>query len=266
MLKPNIRKVMEEVITEIKEEKVAIAFSGGIDSLSILYTCLDLKKEITLYSFTLDNHVSTDFSSARRFADFYKIEFVPIFLPTQINTLKDTLKIMKSLGAKKKTDFVCSYPMYYIYRNMKEKVLINGLGADGHFCISKKGMIHFKDKIEEFRNYLFSNPNYAQKEINIKMAKLFNKQTIIPYLDKRMINEFSGTTWDQLNKPKQKQATLSNYKDYFTKVRVRKHTNLQLGDSKIETNLEQLLKSDWNINNYKSVVGIFNDLNRGVIN
>tara|TARA_R110001592_G_scaffold136862_1_gene354360 strand:+ start:1260 stop:2060 length:801 start_codon:yes stop_codon:yes gene_type:complete len=265
MLKPNIRKVLTYIIEKIKDENVAIAFSGGIDSLSILYTCMDLKKKITLYSFTLDNHVSTDFSSARRFAKYYNINFVPIFLPTDINTIKNDLRFIKTLGAIKKTDFVCSWPMLHLYKNIKENILINGLGADGHFCISKKGMIHYKDKIQEFRDGLFLNENYAQKLINIKMAKYYNKTTIIPYLEKQMIKEFKDTTWDSINKPRQKQATLNNYKDYFSRIKVRNHINLQLGDSKIEKNLEQLINSDWNVNNYKSIVGIFNDLNRGIV-
>jgi hypothetical protein len=80
-----------------------------------------------------------------------------------------------------------------------------------------------------------------------------------------MIEEFKDTTWDSINKPRQKQATLNNYKDYFSRIKVRNHINLQLGDSKIEKNLEQLINSDWNVNNYKSIVGIFNDLNRGIV-
>ena len=155
--------------------------------------------------------------------------------------------------------------MLHLYKNIKENILINGLGADGHFCISKKGMIHYKDKIQEFRDGLFLNENYAQKLINIKMAKYYNKTTIIPYLEKQMIEEFKDTTWDSINKPRQKQATLNNYKDYFSRIKVRNHINLQLGDSKIEKNLEQLINSDWNVNNYKSIVGIFNDLNRGIV-
>jgi hypothetical protein len=126
-------------------------------------------------------------------------------------------------------------------------------------------MIHYKDKIQEFRDGLFLNENYAQKLINIKMAKYYNKTTIIPYLEKQMIEEFKDTTWDSINKPRQKQATLNNYKDYFSRIKVRNHINLQLGDSKIEKNLEQLINSDWNVNNYKSIVGIFNDLNRGIV-
>tara|TARA_Y100000114_G_C11760356_1_gene329242 strand:+ start:2428 stop:3225 length:798 start_codon:yes stop_codon:yes gene_type:complete len=263
MLKPNIKKIIDKRIKKITEENIAIAFSGGIDSLSILFSCLEQRKNITCYSFTLDKYVSTDFSEARKFANKYNVKFTPIFLPTNINTLKKDLKFLNTMGAEKKVDYTCGYPMLYIYRTMKEKVLISGLGADGHFCISKRGMIHFKDKIQIFRDNLFKNNNYAQKQLNKNIAKYYGKQSVTPYLDKEMIEEFKDTTWSEINKPKQKYATLKAYETYFKKIKVRKHTNLQLGDSKIEENLKQLLFSDWNKNNYKSITGIFNSINRG---
>ena len=263
MLKPNVKKVVDNIVKNIKEKDVGIAFSGGIDSLSILFSCLEQNKNITCYSFTLENYVSTDFSEARKFANKYGVKFTAIHLPKDVATLKEDLKFLKSMGAKKKVDYTCGYPMLYIYRKMKEKVLISGLGADGHYCISKKGMIHFKDKIDEFRLNLFGNKNYAQKILNENIASFYNKETVIPYLDKDMINEFKGTTWVEINRPRQKYATLKAYEKYFKNIKVRNHINLQLGDSKIEENLKQLLDTDWNINNYKSITGIFNCINRG---
>ena len=263
MLKPNIKKIIDKSIDNIKEKNIAIAFSGGIDSLSILFSCLEKNKNITCYSFTLDNYVSTDFSQARKFANKYGVKFIPIFLPTDVNMLKKDLKFLRTMGAEKKVDYTCGYPMLYIYRTMQEKILISGLGADGHFCISKRGMIHFKDDIQTFRDNLFANKNYAQKELNKNIAKYYGKESLTPYLNQEMIEEFRGTTWSEINKPKQKYATLKSYKNYFQKIKVRKHTNLQLGDSRIEENLKQLLKTDWNKNNYKSITGVFNSINRG---
>ena len=265
MLKPNIKKVIDNAISNIKDKNVALAFSGGIDSLSLLFSCLEQKKKVMCYSFTVEHHVSTDFSEARKFAKKFNVGFTAIHLPTKLKELKKDLLFLRNMGARKKVDYTCGYPMLHIYRNMKEKVLISGLGADGHFCISKKGMIHYKDNIDAFRETLFKNNNYAQKLLNNNIAKYYNKQTIIPYLLRDMIDEFKGTTWDQLNKPRQKYATLMAYEDYFKKIKVRNHTNLQLGDSKIEENLNKLLQSDWNKYNYKSIVGVFNTLNRGEV-
>jgi hypothetical protein len=62
--------------------------------------------------------------------------------------LKEDLIDLIRYGAKTKTDFECGWPMLYAYKLIKEKNIFSGFGADGHFCISKKGMIHFKNKIE----------------------------------------------------------------------------------------------------------------------
>jgi len=265
LIKPNIKKVVNSYINDIKEKNIGIAFSGGIDSLSLVFSSMECNKNINLYSFTLEDHISTDFLEARKFAELYKLNFTPIFLPKNELTLKKDLLFLSKLGAKKKVDFTCGYPMLYIFRNLKEKTLVSGLGADGHYCISKKGMIHFKDRIQEFRDNLFSNPNYAQKILNENIAKYYKKTTVIPYLAKEMIDEFRGTTWVELNKPRQKNATLMNYQEYFKEIKVRNHVNLQLGDSKIESNLYQLLEGNWNIRNYKSITGIFNSINRGEV-
>ena len=265
MLKPNIKKVIDDAVSNIEDENVGLAFSGGIDSLSILFSCLEQKKKVMCYSFTLSHHVSTDFSEARKFAKKFGVGFTGIHLPRELNQLKKDLIFLRDMGARKKVDYTCGYPMLYIYKNMKEKVLISGLGADGHYCISKKGMIHFKDNIDAFRADLFKNENYAQKVLNNNIARYYNKQTVIPYLLPEMINEFKGTTWNELNKPRQKYATLMAYKDYFKTIKVRNHTNLQLGDSKIEENLNKLLDSDWNKHKHKSIVGVFNTLNRGEV-
>ena len=46
MLKPNVKKVVDNIVKNIKEKDVGIAFSGGIDSLSILFSCLEQNKNI----------------------------------------------------------------------------------------------------------------------------------------------------------------------------------------------------------------------------
>jgi hypothetical protein len=77
--------------------------------------------------------------------------------------------------------------------------------------------------------------------------------------------EFLGTTWAQVNKPRQKQPILSAYPNEFRRIRILPHVNLQLGDSGIAAHFEKLLSSDWNAHGGKSVVGIYNRLNAGLL-
>ena len=65
--------------------------------------------------------------------------------------------------------------MIYAFKLIKENNIFSGLGADAHFCISKKGIIHFKNKIDEFRNNLRYKESYAQKHIHKNLSKIYSK-------------------------------------------------------------------------------------------
>ena len=56
------RNLLLDVIkNEIKNEKsIAIFFSGGTDSLTCLFTCLELGLKPILYTFHLENYISED--------------------------------------------------------------------------------------------------------------------------------------------------------------------------------------------------------------
>jgi len=82
----------------------------------------------------------------------------------------------------------------------------------------------------------------------------------MPYLSKEMIEEFSGTTWEEINKPKQKYPIIVAYKEYFDKIRVYPHQNFQKGDSGISEHFTKLLSTELNTNNFRSVTSIFNRL------
>jgi hypothetical protein len=73
-----------------------------------------------------------------------------------------------------------------------------------------------------------------------------------------MRKEFKGTSWEQINKPREKYAIVNAYKEYFDQVKVHKHSNYQLGDSGISKHFDTLLNTDLNTDNFKSVQSIFN--------
>ena len=77
-----------------------------------------------------------------------------------------------------------------------------------------------------------------------------------------MFSYLQGTTWDELNKPNQKQPILNAFPEQYKRMKIHKHTNLQKGDSGIAEIFEILLKSDLNTRKYKSVTGIYNEVVR----
>jgi len=255
----NIKKVLLQS-ANTPETDAAVLLSAGVDSSSVLFALLEAGKRVTAYSFCLDDRTSTDIKYAQITAKEFGVPFVQIPLPTSIDVLMEDLVDLVRFGARKKTDFECGWPMLYAYKAIREREIFSGMGADGHFCISKKGMMHFKDRIDEFRDTLFSNPSYGQEHIHRKLSMVYKKRWVAPFMTQKMIDEIKGSTWDEVNRPHQKQPILDAFPEQFKRIRVFKHTNFQKGDSGISEHFEKLLTTDLNVGRHKSVVGIYNYL------
>lgn len=259
-----LKTILAKQLEAIKENEVAVMLSGGVDSTSLALLLKEQGKTVIGYSFTFCDHESTDFKRAKEFCERFSVEFMPIYLPTEIKTLKhDLFVLIKELGLRGKAEIECTWPFLYAFSQVKEEVIVTGHGADGHFGISKKAMIHYKNRLDEFRSELFSKPNYAQQQTLKELAGLMEKDIYLPYLSQEVKRHFSGTTWEEINKPKQKQPILDLFPDEFKALKAKPHTNLQLGDSRISEHFQRLLKTDWNTKNYKSPTGIYNSIARG---
>lgn len=253
-----LNKIFNDQIEKLPK-KVGLCLSGGIDSVALLSLLLENKKKVSIYSFTLEDHESFDFITARELAERFKCEFNPVYLPTDMDILKkDILRLHKKYNCCKKTEYECVWPFLYIYPAVKEKVIVTGLGAEGHFGTTKRGAIHYHDKLDEFRDTFFGNKNVSQSSQHKKLYEENNKVPYFPFLTKEIRDYFRGKTWEEVNKPKLKQPILDLIHFDITV----KSSNLQLG-SGVADHFDKLLKTDWNTNNYKSVVGILNAVNRG---
>lgn len=259
----SVRDVLTHYAASVEDKHVGLLLSGGIGSASVLFALQKAGKKVTGYSFMLDGKMSTDFAMARRNAREFGVEFVPVILPRSLPSLKADLKKLAALGCKKKTDFECGWPMLHAYAAVKQRVVFSGMGDDGHFCISKKGLLHYKDRIDVFRAKTYGNPWYVQQPLHHRLAERLGKLAVLPYVSKEMQAVFRGKTWDQVNRPKQKQPILDAFPEEYRRMRVLPHVNLHMGDSGIVQHFHTLLSSDWNIGRWKSPVGIYNALVAG---
>ena len=201
----NVHDTLIELTKTIDEDTVAISLSSGIDSMSVLFALLECKKNVVVYSFTLEDRESRDFREAKSLAKSLGLTFVPIILPTDIETLKqDVLMLGNDYHCKKKTDYICTWPYLYLTKAVKEKILATGMAADGHFVISKKGVLHYKNDVETFRKNYFSNPSRCQLPQRTKLAEECGLKLFEPYLTKEMYDYLLHSTWEECNKPQQK--------------------------------------------------------------
>ncbi len=266
---PNVRGALLDELEFIKHSKksVGVLLSGGVDSNSVLFACLELKIPVEAYSFTFEDAKSRDFILAKNAAKSLNVKFRPIWLPRESSKLEAYMKYAVAAGCKSKTDFECFWPMLYGIRAIAKDghaYVLSATAADSHFALSKKANMHFKHRPDIYRTIVFRKRNTGQKLLLRAEAVKHGVQYLTPYDTTRMCSELHGQTWDELNKPRQKEPIRAAFPEYFSKVRVVNHSNLQLGDSGIAKHFEILLKNKtWNPGGrYKAVKGVYNELLR----
>lgn len=253
---PNVKKVLGQYIG--KEDNFAVLLSGGMDSRVLFFEAIDQKKTFVCYTFQLGENESTDVKMARELCQQYGILHNVVRLPENLEELIYDIKILKGLGAKKKTDFECFWPFLYLYKAIKEEVFFSGLGAEGHFGIEKKPMIHFRDDLDAWRdlNYGPQNKDFCQKHLHLAFNN--GKKHIRPFLSPEMCDEFRGTKWDDINKPKQRWSVMEHYLTHFEGCTKNFSASYHKGDSGIAEHFAKLLKTSLNIGGFKSPIAIYN--------
>lgn len=253
-----MKNILDYQINELPTE-IALCLSGGVDSIALFSLLLEHNKKVRVYSFAFDEN-SHDFITARSLANKTKCHFTPIFLPNDIETLKnDIIVLHEEYGCVKKTDYECVWPFLYVYPFITESIIVTGLGSEGHFGTTKKASIHFKNDLDSFRKEFFSNPNVSQRNQHEILCKNFHITSWFPFLTQEVFDWFLGKTWNEINKPKLKQPLI----DMINFDINPKPSNLQCG-SGVREHFDRLLNTSWNKHNHKSVVGILNEVNKGV--
>lgn len=234
-----IRKILSEIIDASAPERVAAAVSGGVDSWSVALSARDTGRTVTAYSFTFRDHQSSDFIQAKAIAAHFGIEFVPVHLPEDPEEIyKQASHLIIKYRLMKKARVECAFPFHTLADTAEgrgETCLITGLLADGHFGLSKKAMIHFRyptEALDTFRQEYFSDPDATGKSVIRSILAERGMSMIAPYGEPQVFKEFIGKPWDDLNKPRQKEAIRKHYPE-LDPLRIARHSNLQLGDSLI---------------------------------
>lgn len=272
------KPVKEFLLRETKtKNSCGVLLSNGVDSNSLLAALLQNGSRPTVISFRIENYTSTDWTYARRTADLLGLPFVDIELTTDVELIAQDVKFcITELGLRKKADIECFVPVMKAIDAASELGVLDlftGAGADSHFGLNRKCYVaaHIGDGqdnpkwLDDFRDAYFARTNPAQTVSGKEYGAPKNVNVLAPYVSHELVEIFRGKSWKSLNKPKQKMPTRDAFPE-MNKWRVgSRHTNLQLGDSKIAENYTRLLDSRFNTGNYKSPVGIYNAMARGEV-
>lgn len=270
--------LVDHIIREVHDDECAVLLSGGVDSASVAIAAQDAGKKINAYSFHLANTPSYDFDMAQKLSEEREWNFTPIVVPTD-RLAEDWERLVKH-GCRKKTHFETVFPFLYVYEQISEKYILTGWGADGYFGVSKKAMMRYSSfkKKRKYVHYCKNNlkaestsnetrvnwyqfrKNYlegdcAGLEQHTRLAESFDKIHVTPYLDERVYDILMRMTWQELNKPKQKNII----REEFDLHSLKPHLNLHLG-SGVNKLFESLLKDDTiNFNGRKRMMDVARD-------
>ena len=258
--------LINHIRDNVMDNEIAVLLSGGVDSLSCALAAHDAGKIVNSYSFHLDTHETYDYKKAQEAADIMGWSFTGVSVPT--NNLENDWFLLRELGCKKKTHYECVWPFMYVYPKILEQYVLTGWGADGYHGVSKKAVMHYKhpkEKFDQFRDDYFLPEKTAGLKWHLTLAESYGKVMINPFLDKKVKDYFYKFTWDELNKPKQKQHIRDAFPELNKFGSVKPHLNLQLA-SGVDRVFESLLNNKKiNFRNRKRVMDICKDWSNGIL-
>lgn len=273
------KEILLEYANTYSLKPFALFLSAGYDSRSILYMCKILDVPLHCYTFTLSDRMSTDARVALSEAHKCGYECSVVKIPIDNDVIITDLKLLAEVyDCKLKTEFECTLPLYYLHSAVEEKIILVGTDADNYFACGSKYGLHYrkfgelglsKYKEDKPKNTdvrykhqeIFADAEFKQRML---LCEKFNQIELDPYNTRKMYNIFVDTTWDELNKPKYKWPIYESFQYWFSNEPPYR-TSYQCGDSGIrELCASVLLNSEFNVKNYKSVVGCYNELVRRV--
>jgi asparagine synthase (glutamine-hydrolysing) len=209
-----VDRLLNSLDASVKEavsgKKVAIAFSGGLDSGTVAVLC---KRYSDVMLYTVGIKDAYDVKAA---SDMAKVLELPWkHLEISEDTLEKELpEMIRMTGTVNPITLSFEVPLYFVLKYSDEKIILGGQGADELFAGYSKyiGMNEerfadaVKDDMAQLLNITMAHEN--------AVAKHFGKKVIHPYLDERVVSlvnsiGISGVSEGEVRKPLLRDAARS---------------------------------------------------------
>lgn len=227
------RDTLREIISEnCGADPVALLFSGGTDSLTILWTLLEIGVVPTCYHFHLAGRESPDTRAARLACSTWK---VPLrIIQSGPNIKADVERTISVIRSARKTHVEVMYAYMQLLEAVTERHVFSGIQADTLYGSNKNAAIQCgKESAKEFAKYraeLLANSGQEGHAQANMIAKHFGKILITPYSDGRMRSLMMEWSWAELNRPRQKMPAVLGFAERYAEVAIYRHDdNLQCG-------------------------------------
>jgi len=174
-------KALESSMQELKRScpdgKVGVAFSGGLDSSIIGYLAMrHLRPTFYVVGFKGSKDVRNAIDSFLRMFGEHSMESLRVIYITDDDVV-EALKEFSKLGLEDILIASFEVPLYITLKHSKESIIISGQGADELFGGYKKYLENPSLMRDDFKRLLEVTVPFEDK-----LAKIFNKRIIRPYL------------------------------------------------------------------------------------
>ena len=254
--------LLESVKNEVNDEKdIAIFFSGGTDSLTCLFSCLELNLHPHLYCFRLENHISEDSIMSQKISQLFNIPLKIIIIKEDIDQVaKDVFTLIKKYKISNKIRIQILYPFPHMLKEINENVILTGLSADTLYGTNYHSKIQLLDDFSKSRKQAIDEDEIDGYNILKDMIESFGKKLVAPYRNEKVIEYFLKHSWMELNHPIQKSHSVDSFKNYFNQSSIyRKSSSLTI-NAKIRDLHDRLLNSSLNKLHRETIDELYSDI------
>ncbi len=182
---------LQNSITDILvEKKIAVAFSGGVDSTLLAKLCKDLGFEVTLLTIGFEG--SHDISFSKKVNEKMKLHHE--ILEIDKNTFSEiSFKIKNKINTDNLSWNENCIAFYYVSKlanNLKIGTVVTANGIDELFCgynAYRDAIKEGEQKVQELMNSKLENELKMMKAVN-EVTSEFNVKILQPFLSERFIS------------------------------------------------------------------------------
>lgn len=255
-----IDKIMTAQMRSIEYDRVAILFSGGIDSLTCAFAAVRAGKNIHCYTFYVNGQENADSIHATQVCEQMNWKLTKIDVPVD-NIKEDFLKLVSKYNCVKKTQVECTFPFLYVMPHIRERYVISGVTADGLYGNTRKATQnyrHTKEIFDQYRRDYFSGNPGGIKQLQ-QLCDEYGKKFIAPYYSKEIQDWAFQYDHAQM---RGKKPALDCFPEFKQLKKVRQHASLQLVAG-IPSYFEKLLEDrELNVYNRSMIMHLVNDVTK----
>ncbi len=245
----------------------ALLFSGGTDSLTVLWSLLEIGARPTCYTFHLEGIRHVDLVVSERVAAEANVPLRVVTIPRDIVALEgDVRASVLRFQTARKTHVQCLYPMLHVAPVVAERQVFTGLNADDWWGSAKSDAINCaKDHAEFDRRRRKRRADLTASGFQF-WRDLFaghGGELCCPYRDEAVVDWMCARSWPELMRPQQKQPAIDGYRAEFERhACYRRNDNLQCG-SKIREWHDALLATPVNVRGRSQIQQLYRDMLEG---